>query len=227
MPVGPELYAWLVELGLIKKPSGKAGSTVLPGKFLVNLVSGEGFVDLLNLCFDQHGVKQRLVAHSGQPRQTWTQVAKGLHRLSVELDEPAIATLASGDQGLVLELLEESCTWCTSTGRLKRRRSRGGRSGVSSRSRGRTPTLELGQRQRIRKTRTPMTRKRRSLLQMSCESKAFERTCASTAPASTTAASTAAAITMAASTMAASRVCESTAATNRTSASTGRGLRMS
>eukprot|EP00435_Cladocopium_sp_Y103_P071482 s726_g37.t1 len=125
--VNSELHAWLVELGIIKgKPSqsGKGGH-VLPGKFLANLASGEGFVDLLNTVFDRHGVKQRLTAHSGQPHSTWTQVAKGLHRLSVELDDTAVVTLASGDQGLAIELLEELHTvyqhWVSQEAKKQRR----------------------------------------------------------------------------------------------------------
>ena len=124
--VSSELHAWLVELNIIKgKPSHSGKSHVLPGKFLANLASGEGFVELLNTIFDRHGVKQRLTAHSGQPHSTWTQVAKGLHRLSVELDDAAVVTLAGGDQALAIELLEELHTvyqhWAAQEAKRQRR----------------------------------------------------------------------------------------------------------
>ncbi|CAE7714449.1 SmE [Symbiodinium pilosum] len=108
--VGAELYSWLVELGLVKGkhgPSQNGKAHVLPGRLVANLVSGEAFVELLNSVFEKHAVKQKLTAHAGQPQQTWTQVAKGLHRLSVELDDVAVATLAGGDQAIVMELLQE------------------------------------------------------------------------------------------------------------------------
>ncbi|CAK9061430.1 unnamed protein product, partial [Durusdinium trenchii] len=124
--VSSELHSWLVELGVIKgKPGAGKGSHVLPGKFLANLASGEGFVELLNSIFERHAVKQRLTAHSGQPHSTWTQVAKGLQRLSVELDDAAVGTLASGDQALALELLEELHTvyqhWAAQDAKKQRR----------------------------------------------------------------------------------------------------------
>jgi len=106
--VSYELHSWLVDLGTVKgKQSQNSKPHVLPGRLVANLVSGEAFVDLLNAIFSKHAVKQKLTSHAGQPQQTWTQVAKGLRRMSVELDNAALAALASGDQALVLELLQE------------------------------------------------------------------------------------------------------------------------
>ncbi|CAE7946031.1 SmE [Symbiodinium sp. KB8] len=106
--VSYELHSWLVDLGSVKGRQGQNSKPhVLPGRLVANLVSGEAFVDLLNAIFSKHAVKQKLTSHAGQPQQTWTQVAKGLRRMSVELDNAALAALAGGDQALVLELLQE------------------------------------------------------------------------------------------------------------------------
>ncbi|CAE8600886.1 unnamed protein product, partial [Polarella glacialis] len=76
--------------------------------------------------FERHGVKQRLTSHAGQRRETWEQVAKGLHRLSVEIDEETVDSLSSGDQATVLELLQELHLvhrhWLASEAKRKKRR---------------------------------------------------------------------------------------------------------
>jgi hypothetical protein len=72
------------------------------------LLSGEVFGKLLNGIFAKHGLKQSVkLVQGADHHKTWEAVTQGLHRLSVELDEDTIKSLASGDVGLVTELVAE------------------------------------------------------------------------------------------------------------------------
>ena len=69
-------------------------------------------MELLNNIFDRHGVKNRLQAHAGQPHSTWTQVAKGLHRLSVELDDAAVVSRSEVISTRVYCAILYHCVYC-------------------------------------------------------------------------------------------------------------------
>jgi hypothetical protein len=131
--VDSEVHAWLHEHGLVpaakaSKATGRgSGGQVLPAHVSSGLLSGAAFASLLNGIFAKHGLKQRVTTQPGDSTlQTWELVSRGLHRLSVELDEASIQALASGDVPLVAELLTELHQvyqhWVTQEASKRRRR---------------------------------------------------------------------------------------------------------
>eukprot|EP00929_Paragymnodinium_shiwhaense_P082030 TRINITY_DN4307_c0_g1_i3.p1 TRINITY_DN4307_c0_g1~~TRINITY_DN4307_c0_g1_i3.p1 ORF type:complete len:1779 (+),score=496.97 TRINITY_DN4307_c0_g1_i3:253-5589(+) len=114
LQVDKDVFAWLVDFGLVRPKGGGAGAKVaasgpqvLPVRLVAGLLSGELMVELLNSIFKKHHVKVELLAHVGDRLKTWQQVCRGLRKLECELDDESVQALAGGDIDLVVELLSE------------------------------------------------------------------------------------------------------------------------
>lgn len=133
MQVNADAFSWLADYGFVKSKAGKNGAKAatgmhpLPAHVSAGLVSGEVFVKLINDSLAKYDVKPTLVA-SKDRYDTWCQVAKGVRRLAVELDDETIEALADGDPLLTAELLGELClvfnNWAAQQAKERKRKQR-------------------------------------------------------------------------------------------------------
>lgn len=108
--IAGDIFAWLVDFGLAKpKVQNKfpAAAQPVPARLLSGFASGESFVELLNAIFTRHSVKQKLATGQGDQHKCWAQVAKGLKKLNVELNDDILQQLAGRDATTALQLLVE------------------------------------------------------------------------------------------------------------------------